>query len=91
MDVEVHGDLMHEDVAVIWVSVKNGGRSIMKVGGVYREHQMLLKTKPNPTLEGGGSIIQMEYVTEGVEKCFKEQNVYPNRGHKPGLFKVAAA
>ena len=49
VDVEVQNNMMHEDLAMIWVSVKSGGRKIMKVGGVYREHQLLMKPKPNLT------------------------------------------
>ena len=49
INVTLNTKMMHEDVQVIWVSVNIGRRSNMKVGGVYREHQMLLKGKPNPT------------------------------------------
>ena len=50
IEVSIHREYMHEDVAAIWASVKNGGKKVMMIGGVYREHQMLLKQKPNPTL-----------------------------------------
>ena len=47
VEVAVHHELMHEDVASIWVSVRNGSKGVLKIGGVYREHRMLLKPKPN--------------------------------------------
>ena len=30
--------MMYEDVAVIWAGIKNGRKSYMKIGGIYREH-----------------------------------------------------
>ena len=47
--VKLPPDLMHEDIASIWVSILVGNRSIMKVGGIYREHRLMLQPKPNVT------------------------------------------
>ena len=76
---EVEGNLqpqlMHEDVAVIWVSLQSGRKTVMKVKvvrlntsqygtvgriltciesnrGIYREHRLLLKPKPNISVSG---------------------------------------
>ena len=49
IEVKIHKEMMHTDVAVIWAGIQSSGRSYMKVGGIYRQHQMLLKQKPNPT------------------------------------------
>ena len=50
VEVQIHEDLMHEYISVIWASLNYSSRKRMKVGGVYREHQLLLQSKPNPTL-----------------------------------------
>ena len=50
IEIEVHHELMHEDVSMIWASLKYSERKKMKIGGVYREHQLLMHPKPNPTL-----------------------------------------
>ena len=49
VDVIIHNDLMHEYIAVMWVSVKNGRRKLMKIGGINCKHKLLWKPKPNPT------------------------------------------
>ena len=47
IDIQVHKNMMHEDLAVIWVSIKTKNRSNMIIGGIYREHRLLLKGKDN--------------------------------------------
>ena len=49
IDFKIQPEMMHEDVAIIWLSIMKGNRSIMKVGSVYREHRLLLKQHPNIT------------------------------------------
>ena len=49
IDVKIHLNLMHEDIAAIWVSIRCGNKYKMKIGGIYREHQLMLKPKPNPS------------------------------------------
>ena len=67
---------MHEDVAVIWASVKVGNKSNMKVGGIYREHQMLLKSKPNPTKTDAAQLARWNLFLSGWKKQQKTKCAY---------------
>ena len=58
INVKIHNELMHEDVAVIWASVGDGKSKILKIGGIYREHHVLLKQKPNPTLADSAQLVR---------------------------------
>ena len=49
VDITVNKEFMNEDVAVIWISVRNGRRKLLQIRGIYREHRLLLKPKPNVT------------------------------------------
>ena len=72
IDIKIHTEWMHEDVAVIWASVLNGNRSTIKVGGVYREHQMLLKAKPNPTKSDEAQLYRWNMFLKGWKKASKK-------------------
>ena len=74
IDITVHREFMHEDVAAIWVSVRNGRRRVMKIGGVYREHQMLLKPKPNPTLTEEAQLERWQFFLQGWQRA-ADQNM----------------
>ena len=38
VNIKIHKNLMHEDLAVIWLSVLSGGKSVLKLGGGYTEN-----------------------------------------------------
>ena len=50
MEIELHPEWMHEDLSIIWASVQYSTRKKMRVGGVYREHRLLLQPQPNLTV-----------------------------------------
>ena len=47
--VEVLEEFMEDDISSIWVKIGNSGRKAIHIGGLYREHQFLLRGQPNPT------------------------------------------
>ena len=65
LDVHIHEELMHEDISVIWTNLKCSNRRSWKIGGVYREHQLLLKNKPNPTLAEGAQLSRWRKILAG--------------------------
>ena len=69
LEVEVHNDIMHEDLSVIWVSLKYSSRRKMKLGGIYREHQLLFQDKPNPTLTDAAQLARWSLILEGWKKA----------------------
>ena len=50
IDITINENLMHEDISMIWFSLRYSARKTMNIRGVYREHQLLINPKPNPTL-----------------------------------------
>ena len=49
LEIKIHPELMHEDISIIWASINNSSNKKIMVGGVYREHRLLLQPKPNIT------------------------------------------
>ena len=49
LDVQIHPEYMHEDISIIWASINDSSKKKIMVGGVYREHRLLLQPKPNTT------------------------------------------
>ena len=56
VDVTLKSDLVHEDIAWIWVSMRNGNQRSINIGGIYREHCILLKPKPNLTVSDSAQL-----------------------------------
>ena len=75
IEVRVHREWMNDDVAVVWISIKNGNKGRLYVGGVYREHQMLLKPKPNPTKTLDAQLERWNKFLIGWKKATKNKNV----------------
>ena len=50
LDINIHPEWMHEDLSIIWASVRYSTRKRMRVGGVYREHRLLMQPQPNLTV-----------------------------------------
>ena len=75
MEIKIHSEWMHQDVAVVWLSLKNGNKGRLYVGGVYREHQMLLKPKPNPTKTLDAQLDRWNKFLLGWKKATKNKNV----------------
>ena len=65
IDVNIHRKMMHEDVAVIWVSVKTKKRSSMIIGGIYREHRLLLKGRNNDSKTEAAQLERWNHFLEG--------------------------
>ena len=56
---------MHEDVAVIWVSIKTKNRSSMIIGGIYREHRLLLTGRNNDSKTEAAQLERWNLFLEG--------------------------
>ena len=69
LNVTVRNDLMHEDVAAIWVSIRNGNKKSMIIGGVYREHRLLCQPKPNLTVDDAAQLRRWNYFLELWKKA----------------------
>ena len=74
VNIKIHKNLMHEDLAVIWCSVLSGGKSVLKLGGVYREHQHLLKPKPNPSLTEQAQLNRWNLILHGWKRAASSKN-----------------
>ena len=72
--VKIHPELMHEDLAVIWCSVMSGNKSVLKLGGVYREHRHLLKPKPNLSKTDQAQLDRWNLLLTGWKLAAKSKN-----------------
>ena len=74
VNVKIHNNLMHEDLAVIWLSVLSGGKNVLKLGGLYREHQHLLMPKPNPSKSDQAQLDRWNLILAGWKRAASSKN-----------------
>ena len=43
INIEIIEELMNDDSAAIWLMIKRRGKKRIYIGGIYREHRLLMK------------------------------------------------
>ena len=69
--LQIHNDIMHEDLAVIWLSVNYSVRKRMEIGGIYREHQHIFMPKPYPSLSDIAQLDRWNQILVGWKAAAK--------------------
>ena len=65
IEIQIHNEMMHEDLSVIWLSLCYSARKRMMIGGIYREHRLLFKPKPNLTKTDRAQLDRWNGILEG--------------------------
>ena len=65
LEITIEEGMMHEDIYVIWLTMNYTKRKKNSIGGVYREHQLLFKEKPNPTKADPAQLERWNNVIKG--------------------------
>ena len=73
IDIKIHRGMMHVDVAVIWASIKTKNRSSMIIGGIYREHRLLLKGRNNDSKTEAAQLERWNLFLEGWKLAAKKK------------------
>ena len=91
LNIKVHNEWMNEDIAVIWISVNNGSRGSLKIGGVYREHRLLFKPKPNMTKTDAAQFDRWNTFLRGWKAAAKKKKCGTDWGREPRFFKMGGS
>ena len=74
INYEIMNECMDESVAVIWIRVTLKGNRKMNIGGVYRDHKLLMQTQPNMTGDLQLQRLRWKKVIWGWKKAAKDSS-----------------